>query len=279
MPSGDPLSNKLTDQAYWDSVWQREPAAADRSPSLLAGIKGMLTEYNDDVLWNELYPRLLPRSTEMKALEVGSAPGHLLLRFHESFGYIPYGVEYSDTGAELNRETFKGHGLDPDNVIHADFFASEFQDHYRASFDVVLSHGFIEHFRDVRDVVRRHVELLKPGGYLVITIPRFRGIYYPWMRLFQAEDLARHNLDIMKRDQFAAAFEDQGLSPRFCGYYGSIALKRFVFDSSTRLARELEKLLVRTQKLTDVFYRFVVTSPGVQSELFSPYLIYVGTRG
>ena len=43
-------------------------------------------------------------------------------------------------------------------------------------FDVVMSRGFIEHFDEPSSVVDRHLDLLKPGGLLVVSIPNLRGV-------------------------------------------------------------------------------------------------------
>jgi 2-polyprenyl-3-methyl-5-hydroxy-6-metoxy-1,4-benzoquinol methylase len=45
----------------------------------------------------------------------------------------------------------------------------------REAFDVVLSGGFIEHFTDVAAIVQKHLQLLKPGGRLVVMIPNLKA--------------------------------------------------------------------------------------------------------
>ncbi len=78
--------------------------------------------YSDYLLWDVIFPRYLPRREGLKVVEIGSAPGDTLVRLKETFSFIPYGVEYSPQGAELNRKTFREHNIDASNVIEADFF-------------------------------------------------------------------------------------------------------------------------------------------------------------
>ena len=102
-------------------------------------------------------------------VEIGSAPGEHLVRLSETFGLVPYGIEYSAAGVEVNRAVFAARGLDPENVIQMDFFSDECLLSCRERFDVVVSRGFIEHFADAAQVVDRHLELLKPGGLVSST--------------------------------------------------------------------------------------------------------------
>ena len=94
---------------------------------------------------------------------------------------------------------FAEHGIPTENVIHADAFSEEFLSEYKGSFDMVMSLGFIEHFTDVEKAVGIHLELLKPGGTLVVEIPNLSGINRMVFRLFNRELLEMHNLRIMDK--------------------------------------------------------------------------------
>ena len=122
-----------------------------------------------------------------KVLEVGSAPGWHLVRLNQTFGFIPYGIEYSESGVELNREVFILHNINPDNVIHADFLSDEFHEQYKGYFDIAISRGFIEHFTDIEDIIEKHINLLTKGGYLIVSIPNLRGANYILTWLFHRE--------------------------------------------------------------------------------------------
>ena len=164
----------------------------------------------------------LPIRSDWSAIEIGSAPGGNLVALHRDFGYQPYGVEYSHTGVLLTQETFRKHGFDPANVIEADLFDQVFQSHFQKRFDIVFSLGFIEHFDPPDKVVALHVNLLRPGGYLVCQIPNMQGAFYPFLWLFARDHLKLHNCTIMRKAQFRRVFEPFGLDVKFCGYVGAL---------------------------------------------------------
>jgi 2-polyprenyl-3-methyl-5-hydroxy-6-metoxy-1,4-benzoquinol methylase len=41
----------------------------------------------------------------------------------------------------------------------------------------VISFGFIEHFDNPENVIQKHLDLLKPGGILIVGVPNFTGIH------------------------------------------------------------------------------------------------------
>jgi SAM-dependent methyltransferase len=61
----------------------------------------------------------------------------------------------------------------------------------------VYSEGVIEHWDDPRPIVRQHMELLRPGGVAVITVPNYGGIYGRLQGRIDPENLALHNTRIM----------------------------------------------------------------------------------
>ncbi len=97
----------------------------------------------------------------------------------EGIGVAPYGIEYTEEGARLNRELFIRNGLNADNVLCEDFFSPAL-DRLAGTFDIVISFGFVEHFDDPRPVIKRHIEFCRPGGYVAIVIPNLQGVYYFW---------------------------------------------------------------------------------------------------
>lgn len=279
---------KLTEKEYWNAVYAAQaetpaaPASADHSGRTLERfrlwLREYLRDYDDYLLWESLYPRLLPLQHGLRLLEIGSAPGTTLLRMHDRFGYVPFGVEYSDSGAELNRETFRRHGVPATNVIHADVFSEAFQQEYREHFDLVMSGGFIEHFMDVREVIARHLSLLKPGGFLIITIPRLTKINYLLCRLFHPEVLALHNLHIMEYKNFAQLFEHSELQPLFCNYLGTFSFSLFNTRRPQGLRHRLLRGCKKMQLLLNLLFRLTLRSRGLESGWSSPHLIFIGIR-
>lgn len=288
---------RLTEQGYWDAIHlagraskprAQLPQRAGASPvgrKLKSQIKRVLGKrllervrsYEDFLLWDVILPRYLSQREGAKVVEIGSAPGHRLVRLKQRFGLTPYGIDYSRVGVEVNRDVFAEHGIDPDNVIEADFVASELPDQYREAFDVVLSGGFIEHFTDVGVIVQKHLRLLKPGGCLVVMIPNLRGVNFLLTWLCRRDVIPMHNLDIMERENFAALFAAQGLEPLFCGYSGTFNF--YMFDTpSDSLMRFPLAVCKKVQWGLNLVFRFVFKDRGAENRWFSPCLIYVGIK-
>jgi 2-polyprenyl-3-methyl-5-hydroxy-6-metoxy-1,4-benzoquinol methylase len=277
--------NELSDKNYWDSVHNHQALDSKISPSrkkmtLLA--KKILGErclryYSDYLLWDVILPKHLPQKKGLKVLEVGSAPGNTLIRLKEAFGFVPYGVEYSESGVELNRKNFMEHNIDPANVIHADFFSSKFQEEHKGYFDIVISVGFIEHFDNVQDVIRNHTNLLADGGHLVVIIPNIRGINYLFGYLFNKKILPLHNMAIMRKSEFDGLFNTQLLDTKLCNYYGTFDFVIFNTREGSPL-RFLLSFCQMCQAVLNVIFPCLFKDKGAESSFFSPYLIYIGVR-
>jgi 2-polyprenyl-3-methyl-5-hydroxy-6-metoxy-1,4-benzoquinol methylase len=173
-------ANNLTSREYWDNVHVAQPRL--RLPS------GLVVSTRN--LQRLLKAQVAPGA---KVLEIGFAPGKLLAYVAKTLGARVSGVDYSEKGIAFARRLFAVLGLQADFRCE-DIFATTFQP---GTFDMVYSVGVIEHFNDPRNIVRRHVELLRPGGTALILIPDYSGIYGRLQRSFDAQILELHNLRIM----------------------------------------------------------------------------------
>ena len=236
---------RLTTQEYWEKYWN--PVSTARmnpieSRPVRDGIarrtklairawcitRYFLRNYSDYVVWEKIYPKHLPSMAGANVLEVGCAPGDFLIRLQRTFGCVPYGVEYTSAGVELTRAAFLRNGLDPEKVIFADAFSHDFQSRFQSFFDGVVSRGVIEHFAEVKPIVGKHLALLKPGGWLALTIPNYRGCNYVLKRVFAPKSLAAHNLHIMRKQEFRNTCGIADLQESFCSYYGTCDLSMCV---------------------------------------------------
>jgi SAM-dependent methyltransferase len=214
--------------------------------------------YKDFAVQNLLRAHL-PVRPDWSVIEIGCAPGNNLVNLHRMFGYEPHGIEYCHSRVISTLETFRRHGFNTANVIEADFFDQEFHNRFRGHFDVVFSGGFIEHFDPPDEALNLHVNLLKPGGYLICAIPNLLGIFYPFLWLCARDHLAAHNCKVMRKDSFRRVFEPFGLEMKFCGYIGAFQF----YGTSLKYERSLRGVaasaLDRFQDILDhcmfLFYR------------------------
>lgn len=275
---------KLSDKQYWDALYRQKQTqpAENQKIRQKKSIEELLRVtpfrgYADYFLWEKIYPRFLNNKKGEKIVEIGSAPGRELVRMHEVFGLVPYGIEYSEAGVKLNRQEFASHGIDPDNVIHADFLSGEIGEKYKEYFDIVISNGFIEHFDNPREVVDKHINILKKGGLLIISIPNLRGFNYIMQYLFQHSVIQIHNIGIMQTDEYKKLFNDEHLSLQYCGYYGTLNFNLYASKDKS-IGSYFLKLFKIMQLPLNSLFRLILGKHGLESKIFSPYLIYIGVR-
>lgn len=282
----------LTEKKFWNSIYRQtnfiygqDSQGRALGNKIKAVGKRFLGErfveythsYSERLLWNSVFPKYLPKIQKAKAIEIGSAPGHFLLKLKQAFGYIPYGVEYSENGAETNRQVFIDNNISGENVIYEDFFSDKFHRQYREAFDIVISRGFVEHFTDLNDAIDKHLSLLKNGGYIIVDIPNLRGFNYLTTWLFHKEILPMHNLNIMEIEKFLRLFDKPSLIKLFCGYYGTFLLS-LDRPTSSHLLKYAQRILFMIQRLINVFFCLILKNKGLESRFFSPRLIYIGIK-
>jgi 2-polyprenyl-3-methyl-5-hydroxy-6-metoxy-1,4-benzoquinol methylase len=282
-------TDRLTERDYWQSLYEanpRLPSTAPQAPQSQGTIARLLCRigridslsaiYPDHQFWNVILPKYLTRSTTARVIEIGSAPGDNLIEINRRFGFEPFGVEYTPTGAEESRQTLTAAGF-PDHVFECDAFSDEFQQHHKGAFDVVISMGFIEHFKDVESVIRHHVNLLAPGGTLIIRIPRLRGINYLLAHLIDPTCLPLHNLTIMTRQHYRELFRNVSLKQLFLDYQGSLHLT-IVDKPTTRFGGYFLSLVRKVQVFATIAMFRLLGGRSLESAAFSPFLLYVGRR-
>jgi SAM-dependent methyltransferase len=185
---------ELSTVEHWDEVWAGDIRLRLPSPFLISTRN----------LQRVIKPRVRPRD---RFLEIGCAPGKLLAWVAAVLGAEVSGLDYSARGLATCKRLFSALRLTGD--LRCEDLAENTLP--RASFDVVYSAGFIEHFDDPRVVVRQHVDLVKPGGIALLTVPNYRGVYGRLQRYFDPGRLAIHNLDIMTVEALRALAPEEGV--------------------------------------------------------------------
>jgi len=273
----------LVDKERWDILYKkaqrRSTCNTKKTNRAIDGLRKFCCPYSDYLLWNVIFRKYLPKNKDAKVLEVGSAPGDFLVRLHQTYGLIPYGVEYSEPGVIQNKNLFHLYNIDEDNVIHADFFDDKFQERFKEHFDIVISRGFIEHFNDLGNVIDKHMNLLAGGGYLIVSIPNLnqRSFYGRCAALFHKERLEMHNLEIMSKDEFTKLFDKKELSTLFCDYYGTLRL-RMVSPGNILPVKLAIYAFSKLDPLLSPLLRLVFRGKGAESRFFSPGLLYIGIK-
>lgn len=170
--------NNLTDREFWKEYWknyvyERVPERSEFDAYFTPGMR---------------------RGEGKTSIEIGGFPGTMSLYF-KRLGFRPTLLDFY-IDADIIRGLERSNGFDEGSIecIESDFFAFEPQGKL---YDLVFSIGFIEHFADTADVIRRHAALVRPGGTLFIVLPNFRGLNGWVQRTFDRANYDAHNISSM----------------------------------------------------------------------------------
>ena len=206
--SGDRVGKEL-----WEKIWRK---------GALEGYIGLERYMAINKKLDKLFKRFLVKG-DKKILEIGCAKAKHLIYFAREFGYEIYGIDYSESGIEIANENLKIAGIQG-TILCEDAFKTSFKSE---SFNVVYSMGLIEHFENPKGIINVHINLLKKGGKLIITVPNFRNSLYLILSMFLRKDkeiLETHNLSIMNKEKLKELMLNQELKVLFLDYFGPINL-------------------------------------------------------
>ena len=153
------------DAAAWDRPL--------RDSELYAPERRDVFNFIDDAKVRYLTPLLPPGGN---AIEVGAGSGRLLIRLGEARPYALYALDYAPYAIRAVRENYRRAGRSG-HVLFGDAHHLPFAD---GSFDLVLSGGLLEHFRDPAPIVREMSRILRPGGLFYADIVPRKVSLYRW---------------------------------------------------------------------------------------------------
>lgn len=239
----------ITSREFWSNYWESKG-------------KKLFQKISQTYLFNDLFDKYLPKEGALTFLEIGGFPGYFCIYFKKYFGYEVSLLDYYlDT--EIIDRLVKENGLFGEfGLIEVDLFDST----VIKQFDVVLSSGFVEHFKDTQEVLLRHFAYVKPGGYLYVAIPNFRGVNGLMQRIFDPENFSAHNLESMHPELLERICSSNGFSILHAGYYGHFGLW---VENADKRPYLLRKFIKKSNSLGRKFLRFT------ESRLFSPYIVVV----
>lgn len=267
---------KLAEKEYWDLVHKGNfNDNINKSFLIKSWVKKQTRDYSNFLIWEVIIPKYLPKNNNFKIMEIGCAPGKYLINFYKQFGYEPYGVEYSEKGVEITKKNFLSNNLNSDNIIHADFFDSDFQTNNKNKYDVIFSRGFIEHFDNVKGVVNLHKNLLNKNGYMVVMIPNLNGLNKIFAKILNKKSYDLHNTEIMDKNIFSKLFLDNNLEEIYCNYVGLFSFG--LFNTNKKWKYILWRLLLLVQRPFDFLLR-ILRLDYLRNKYLSPYLIFIGRK-
>ena len=136
---------------------------------------------------------------------------------------------------------------------------------------MVLSFGLIEHFNDTQAIIETHLQFLKPGGVLFITLPNFKGVNGWVQRKFDKENYDKHNISSMDLQLLTDSCKQLGLKEIEAYYHGRFTVWLENKSERTGLTKALVKAIWVAGK---VFTKIIP----VESKALSPYIVVKAAR-
>src|SRR5438270_5598245 len=188
------------DAAAWDRPL--------RDSELYAPERRDIFNFIDETKVRHLRPLLPPGGN---AIEIGAGSGRLLIRLGRERPYRLVALDYAPYAIRAVRENYRRAGVEG-RALFGDATHLPLAD---GSFDVVLSGGLLEHFRDPAPVVREMARVLRPGGLFYADIVPRKVSLYRWAergRMAHDEHLAQgiYESDLSK-DAWARLVAGAGL--------------------------------------------------------------------
>ncbi len=233
---------------------------------------GFFNSY-DIFLCDSLIAKHIPKFKGIKEkpliCEIGSGDGKLLKKFALMLNREPLGIEYSKKAAKVAEKN----GV---KTIVADAFDKKFTTKFKNRFDVVFSYGFVEHIIPPEKAIDLHLELVKPGGYFIVQIPRFKGFNFLRLKLFRPDLIKNHNLEIMDEEVLGKLCKNPNVKKIYCGNYGTLKLRLPMENKDYKYY--LLKLICSLDYILNPTLRMLFGTKGFETRLFSPSVMFIGQK-
>lgn len=251
---------KISKKSYWDNIYY--------------SLKGCQITAALDSYWRKkmfsLLEKYLSKDSGKKFIEIGGAPGTSAILFNKFFQYDSYVVDYSEIGIEKTKDNFKQLGVAEENVILGDSLSEKFLSTYQEKFDVVLSDGFIEHFKDPANILKTHLRILKKGGFLIVIIP-VNNFILRLQPFFKNGVVDQYNESFMNMKNFKKMVtSEDNIDVSYLNYFGGINLAVLVYDN-----RFIRKIMNASQRLIEITKLESIIS---LNKYTSPYIICVAKK-
>lgn len=243
------MTNELTDRAFWTKYWESK--------------KGLAVPIPSNYLFHKELSQLVKQGEVKTAIELGGFPGYYTIFLKKHLGVQACLLDYFVHPAIIE-DLCSVNEVDPREIqiIETDLFTYQ----PREKYDLVLSCGLIEHFKDTQDIISRHIAFLKPGGTLFITLPNFRGFNGWIQKAFDRSNYEKHEIACMDPELLKKIIQDLGLEVKQAGYYGKFSAWLENWDEQNIFIKGFFKAAWFTGKVFTKIIPF-------ESKALSPYIL------
>jgi len=245
---------KLTNNNYWNGFCKKS--------SKLNHINISLPPYQ---ILHQTLAKFLPIDDKKEFIEIGCGLGNWCVYFNRYFKYKINGIDYTKEGIKSCSETLEKNKITPQKIYLEDFTTYKFD----KEFDVVFSMGFVEHFTDYQEMVQKHIDITKDGGFTVIMVPNIKkNIYNEIQKMFDKKVL----------DGFVHIYPNELCKPvteknklLFCNYIGKINFGIANVHSINYLIRIIYFMFSLSTRILFKYLLFWIP----ENKALSPYILLI----
>lgn len=169
----DISTQKLTNSQDWDAYYAgRQLAEIAKGADLLSWIDEILPEQPG------------------KIFELGCGGSSLLIRLIKQ-GWNVGGIDFNQSGVALLKNFISTMNKDSSRIIFGDVF-SHVLDTGINDYDVIISIGFLEHFKNPGTILKRWKSILKDDGLIISILPNLFSINAKILKKYDPEIWGQH---------------------------------------------------------------------------------------
>lgn len=243
------MDNALTNRQFWVKYWESKT--------------GLSVTLPQDYLFHKQLAAIIHNNSVKTAIELGGFPGYYAVFLKKYFKLDVTLLDYFVHQPVVSSLLAANQLVDSDiHIIETDLFNYEPE----KQFDLVLSCGLIEHFKDTADIINRHIDFVKPGGTLFITLPNFNALNGWFQKSFDKENYDKHNIRCMDPGLLENICKATGLTVVQSRYFGHFSLWLENEKQKPATVRLLKKSMWLAGKVFTKVFPF-------NSRQLSPYII------
>ena len=252
--------NATTDQEYWDAIHNKKQKYISRD----------YKSYKN-FIQNKILHLINQNINGERVLEIGAGSSDWLIDLVKNNPkIIATGIDYSKRGCETLESKCAQAGVSI-NVIIGDIFSPP--ENMKKSFDLIISFGVVEHFKNLSEAIKAIKEFGKPGGLIFTLIPNMVGIN-GW--LTKKWDKSIYDIHIAHDlNSFLEGHNNLNLDVVWGGYFGSCSfgVLSSCFKKQNGFNYWIYNQLTRISKLLWAFEKYFCELPPTKT--FSPYIVII----
>lgn len=200
------MKHDLTSRFFWLKYWKT---------------KNLIVSVKKNYPFSDIFINNFSKNNTGKFIEIGGFPGYFAIYFRKYLNFKSSLLDYvidRKTIAKLLK--FNELEINDINILEKDFFKYKTTKKY----DVVFSSGFIEHFENFSNVIKKHWQLTNKNGTMLIILPNLLGLNGHIQLLFDPNNLNIHNLqsmDIKNLDKIVNKLKPKKYE---INYYGGLSI-------------------------------------------------------